>query len=184
MSIRPLIEHYSLDDYRRWEGDWELIHGIPLAMAPSPEIRHQRIGMRIARQLDEAFDHCPSCEALFEIDVEFSEDTVVRPDVIVICFEPAGERITRAPELIVEVVSSSSARRDEHIKFQLYRDEGVTWYVLVYPAAAKAKVYRLVDGEYRKVGDFHDEQHDFELSRCSIAFDFGRLWQDRRASRS
>jgi hypothetical protein len=56
MPSRPLIEHYSLDDYRHWEGDWELIHGMPLAMGPSPEIRHQRIGMRIARQLDEAFD--------------------------------------------------------------------------------------------------------------------------------
>ncbi|QVL48752.1 MAG: hypothetical protein KFB96_24915 [Thiocapsa sp.] len=68
------------------------------------------------------------------------------------------------------------------IRLQLYRDEGVTWYVLVYPAAAKAKVYRLADREYRKVGDFHDEQHDFALSRCRIAFDFARLWQDRRAS--
>jgi hypothetical protein len=68
------------------------------------------------------------------------------------------------------------------IRLQLYCDEGVTWYVLVYPAAEKAKVYRLADGEYRKVGDFHDEQHDFALSRCRIAFDFARLWQDRRAS--
>ncbi|RKT46665.1 hypothetical protein BDD21_4197 [Thiocapsa rosea] len=32
MPIRPLIEHYSLDDYRRWEGDWELIQGMPLAI--------------------------------------------------------------------------------------------------------------------------------------------------------
>ena len=47
--------------------------------------------------------------------------------------------------------------------------------MLVYPEAKKAKVWRLVEGEYRKVADFHDETHRFELSKC--AFDFGRLWK-------
>jgi Uma2 family endonuclease len=180
MRVRSLIEHYTLDDYRHWEGDWELIHGVPLAMSPSPVIQHQRIAMRIASQLDEALDHCPHCEALFEIDVEFSQDTVVRPDVIVICYKPEGERLNRAPELVFEVISSATARRDEQTKFQLYRDEGVTWYVLVYPASDKAKVYRLIDGDYRKVDDFHDDAYDFDLSRCTLAFDFGRLWHRRR----
>ena len=83
---------------------------------------------------------------------------------------------------ILQKKSPATARRDEQTKFQLYRDEGVTWYVLVYPAAAKAMVYRLVDGDYRKVGDFHDERQDFELSRCTIAFDFGRLWRERGAA--
>ena len=177
MTAQTLIEHYTLDDYRRWKGDWELIQGIPLAMAPSPAIEHQRLSGRIYSQLDAALDACPSCEALFEIDVEFAEDTVVRPDVIAICYTPEGERLTRAPELIFEVVSPSTARRDEQTKFQLYRDEGVTWYVLVYPSATKAKVYRLIDGDYRKIGDFHDEQHCFELSACNVPFEFGRIWR-------
>ncbi len=173
------IEYYSLADYRQWQGDWELIHGVPLAMAPSPGLEHQRISLRIARQLDEALDGCPHCEVLFEIDVEFSEETVVRPDVLVICHTPDGERLTRAPELICEVISKATARRDEETKFQLYRDEGVMHYILVYPESRKAKVYRLVEGEYRKVGDFHDEPHTFELSKCIIPLDFSRLWRRR-----
>lgn len=176
MTAQTLIEHYTVDDYRQWEGDWELIQGIALAMAPSPTIQHQRLSGRIYSQFDAALGACSSCEALFEIDVEFSDDTVVRPDIIVICYTPEGERLTRAPELIVEVVSPSTARRDEQTKFQLYRDEGVTWYVLVYPAAAKAKVYRLIDGDYRKIGDFHDQLHCFELSACAVPFDFARIW--------
>ena len=48
-------------------------------------------------------------------------------------------------------------------------------YVLVYPEAKKAKVWRLVEGEFGKVGDFHDETHSLELSK--YAFDFGRLWK-------
>jgi Uma2 family endonuclease len=96
MEVELPIERYTLDDYRRWEGDWELIQGFPLAMPPSPGLEHQRVSAAIFRQLDEALDHCPKCEALFE----FADDTVVRPDVLVICYSPEGERLTRAPRAI------------------------------------------------------------------------------------
>ena len=173
-------EHYNVDDYRQWEGDWELIDGTPYAMAPSPAFGHQSVAMQIALQLGEGLEDCPHCQALFEMDVQFSEDIVVRPDVLVICYQPENDRLTRAPDLIFEIVSghdARAARRDEVIKFQLYRDEGVGHYVLVYPESRKAKVYRLIDGEYRKVADFSGETHRFDLSKCSIAFDFSRLWR-------
>ena len=177
MSTQTAIETYTVHDYRLWEGDWELIHGQPAGMAPSPGLTHQALSMAIARQLDEALDDCPHCQSLFEIDVEFSEDTVVRPDVLVICYQPEGDRLTRAPDLVFEVISPKTARRDEVVKFDLYRAEGVAHYVLIYPDAKKAKVWRLVDGQYRKVGDFHDETYRFDLSKCAIDFDFGRLWK-------
>ena len=74
---------------------------------------------------------CPQCHVLFRLDVEFSADTVVRPDLVVICREPEGDWVTRAPEMIVEVVSMNSARRDESIKFDLYEAEGVAYYLRV-----------------------------------------------------
>ena len=180
MSIQPTAESYTVRDYLQWEGDWELIHGAPCAMAPSPGVSHQSASMLIARQLGEALDDCPNCQVLFEIDVEFAADTVVRPDVLVICYEPEGERLTRAPELVFEVVSNSTARRDEVTKFELYRAEGVSYYVLVYPEQRKAKAYRLVEGVYRKLGDFSDEHHVFELAKCAIDFDFARLWRRKK----
>ncbi|MFZ4539464.1 Uma2 family endonuclease [Propionivibrio sp.] len=182
MSIRSAMETYTVQDYLQWKGDWELIHGQPMAMAPSPSVEHQVTSFAIAHQLGESLDDCPHCQALFEIDIQFADDTVVRPDVLVICYEPESERLTRAPDLVFEVISPKTARRDEVIKFDLYRMEGVANYVLVYPEAKKAKIWRLVDGEYRKVADFHDETHRFDLSKCSIDFDFGRLWK-RKGSR-
>ena len=184
MARVQALETYTVRDYLQWEGDWELIHGQPVAMAPSPALEHQLTSMTIARQLDESLDDCPHCQALFEIDVEFSEDTVVRPDVLVICYHPEGERLTRAPDLIFEVISAKTARRDEVLKFELYRAEGVTHYVLVYPETKKAKVWRLVEGEYRKVADFHDETHRFDLSKCSLDFDFSRLWKRKGGNRT
>ena len=32
-----LLETYTYDDYKNWQGDWELIYGHPYAMAPSPD---------------------------------------------------------------------------------------------------------------------------------------------------
>lgn len=107
-----------------------------------------------------------------------------RLDVLVICCTPEGDRLTRAPDLVFEVISPKTARRDEVDKFDPYRSESVAHYVLVYPEAHKAKVYLLIDGEYRKVADFHDETHRFELSKCALDFDFSRLWKCKGSAQS
>lgn len=177
MSIQPAPQTYTVQDYQEWTGDWDLVYGHPMALSPSPGFAHQQLTALVCRQLDESLDDCPHCHALFAIDVEFADDTVVRPDVLVICYHPEGERLTRAPDLIFEVITPKTARHDEVVKFELYRSEGVAHYVLVYPDAKKAKVWRLIDGQYRKVADFHDETHRFDLSKCSIEFDFSKLWK-------
>jgi Uma2 family endonuclease len=176
MSNLAYSEHYTKEEYYHWEGDWELIYGTPYAMAPSPMVKHQYINMKIARQLDEVLDHCTLCSALFETDVEFGEDTVVRPDSMVLCFKP-NERVTKAPTVIFEVISKTTAKRDEQLKFQLYQEEGVKYYIVVYPDVKKAKVYQLVEGTYTKVGDFTNEHYTFILKECSIEFDFSFIWK-------
>ena len=90
MSMHPAGEAYTLQDYLQWEGDWELIRGQPVAMVPSPSFEHQQVSAAIFRQLDESLDDCPHCQTVFEMDVEFAQDTVVRPDVLVICYQPEG----------------------------------------------------------------------------------------------
>jgi len=179
MTNLAYIEHYTRDDFYQWEGDWELIYGQPYAMAPSPVYGHQFVSGKIYRQLDEKLEKCIYCNASFEIDIEFSEDTILRPDCIVICYEPT-ERLTKAPEIVFEVVSKSSARKDETIKFEVYQDEGVKYYILVYPDIKKAKVYRLDLGRFIKEGDFSDEVYTFELDSCKIEFDFNFIWRKNK----
>ena len=170
------VESYTKDDYKHWEGDWELIYGNPYAMAPSPVYGHQFVSGKIYRQLDEKLDDCKRCEAIFEIDLELSNDTVVKPDTMVICYRPI-DFLNKTPEIIFEVVSKSSARRDENIKFDLYEEEGVKYYVLVYPRSKKAKVYKLENYKYRKIGDFSNENYIFETANCKIDFDFDFIWR-------
>ncbi len=172
-------EHYTTEDYQHWEGDWELIDGMPYAMSPAPSLKHQTLAMGLARLLGEALDPCPHCHALFETDIYFSSDTVVRPNLLVICHTPEGEFITRAPELVVEIISPRRARHDEHTKFHLYQSECVAYYLIAYPDERKIKAWRLIDGQYRKIGDFHEQSLDLTLNGCPVTLHFAKLWQKK-----
>ena len=176
MSNLAYEEYYNKNDYDKWDGDWELIYGSPYAMAPSPMFGHQFVNGKIYRQLDESLDNCSSCYALFETDVEFSDDTILKPDSMIICYEPQ-ERLNKSPEIVFEVISKSTAKRDEQLKFEVYQSEGVKYYILVYPSGKKAKVYSLHEGKYIKVGDFSEEKYTFDLKDCSIDFDFNFIWK-------
>ena len=138
MALAEYKEYYRVDDFRRWDGDWELIYGTAYAMALSPLFTHQYVNSKIFRNLDEAVDNCPECYAVIETDWEISDDTVVRPDSMLICYEPS-EHLSRRPEIIFEVISSSTAMRDEILKFELYQREGVLFYTIVYPSLKKLK---------------------------------------------
>ena len=175
-AVRLEDVRYTYDDYKQWEGDWELIEGVPFAMSPSPMYEHQFINGKIFRQLDEKLDNCSKCKAIFEIDWLIAEDSAVRPDSMVLCYEPE-EKLTKKPEIIFEVASKPTVKKDETIKFQIYQQEGVQYYIIVYPDIKKAKVYKLVDYVYRKIGDFSDESYTFEVEGCKIEFDFGFIWR-------
>jgi Uma2 family endonuclease len=178
MGTLAYEEKYTIQDYREWEGDWELVYGDAYAMAPSPMYGHQYVNLKIARQLDEKLEACTECSAIIEMDWEVSDDTAVRPDSMVICYEPI-ERVTERPEIIFEVISPGTGKRDEILKFALYQSEGVPWYILAYPEKQEAKVYRLEDSTYQKIGNFADETFRFELDRCEIEFNFGFIWRRR-----
>ncbi len=170
-------ELYTLDDYKLWEGNWELIGGVAYAMAPSPIVTHQSVGMNIAYRLKSAIESCEECLVLSEIDYEISDNTVVRPDVLLICKE-IDEKVNKTPEIIFEILSPSTARRDETIKFDIYEKEGVKYYILVNPKNRIAKVYRLYhDGRFVKQDDFENEQFIFEIDACKIDFNFSLIWR-------
>ncbi len=170
------LPYYTYADYQLFEGDWELIDGLAYAMAPAPVITHQIVSKNILKQLDSLFEECSKCLVVHEADWQVSDDTVVRPDVLMICKE-VDEHIVKTPEIIFEVISPSTAKRDERQKFELYEQEGVLYYILVYPKMRVAKMYRLYKGRLIKEGDFENEQHPFEVKGCQKDFDFSKIWR-------
>ncbi len=167
---------YTYEDYKLWEGDWELIEGVPYAMAPSSFGKHQRVAFEFARQLREQLEYCPEkCFIYPKLDWIVSEDTVVRPDIMVVCKE-VEEYLRETPELVVEVVSPSTAQKDEKLKYELYEREGVKTYVLVYPDLKKVRAFRLVRSRYRKFFDSDEGELELKIKDCTLKIDVGRLW--------
>ena len=85
--------------------------------------------------------------------------------------------MTKAPEIIVEVISKSTAKRDEKTKFKLYQDEMVKYYIIAYPRDLKAKIYKLENGKYIKEGDFLTESYTFEETTCKASINFDNVFK-------
>jgi len=181
MSNFPIGElpSYNYEDYKLWKGSWELIYGVPYAMSPAPLIKHQSISNNIACQLTNLLNNCSECQALLPVDWKVDEQTVVQPDNLVICGEPEHDAyLTKAPVLIFEVLSKSTASKDRTTKYHLYEREGVRYYVIADPTDCMAKVYELNNGKYIKVKDVSSESTDFDLGACKIRFDFFRCFRN------
>ena len=165
---------YTVQDYLRWQGDWELIEGIPYAMA-SPRPINQYILVRLSQMLANLFDNmrdCNRCVAFAELDWYVSFDTVIRPDLMVLCGE-IPERVESPPQMVVEIVSPSSRQMDEGLKFELCEMQDVKYFVLVYLDEKMAKVFELVDGKYREKLD-----RVFKLDGCEVSVDFLELFSN------
>jgi len=169
--------HYTYDDYKLWKGDWELIEGVPFAMSPAPMKKHQSLAAKIISQFDKQLEDCFMCEVLGEVDYKINDETVLRPDIVLTCNETSETYLTKAPEIIVEIISKSTAKRDEVYKFDIYEKEKVKYYIIVYPDDLVAKVYKLDAKEYDKQGDFSLERYDFEETSCKMSLDFEKVFR-------
>ncbi len=138
MGAALVLETYNYQDYKQWEGDWELIHGHPYAMAPSPMGIHQFLMMRIGSLLNNKLNEldCNECFVVGELDYIISDDTVLKPDVALLCGE-LPKFIRKAPTAIFEIISPSTRLRDEITKKEIYQREGVKNLFLVYPEEKK-----------------------------------------------
>jgi Uma2 family endonuclease len=97
--------------------------------------------------------------------VHFEDDYDFEPDIFWIapendhCFlVPDGRYWHGAPDLIVEILSPSTAYRDRGIKFETYQKHGVREYWLVDPEASFIEVYRLENEQFGRVGLFRAGQ--------------------------
>ena len=147
--------HFSYGDYARWPEDerWELIDGEAFAMAPAPTRLHQEFVVELAAQVHPrlAGTDCRVYVAPFDVRLPRGDeaderiDTVVQPDVAVIC-DPSkldDKGCRGAPDWIVEILSPSSAAHDQIRKRALYERHGVLEYWLLHPTDRVLVIYRL-----------------------------------------
>lgn len=144
---------YTIDEYSLWHGDWELWEGIAIAMSPSPFGIHQAIVSRLSRLLGVAIESA-NCDAetLVELDWIVNQDTVVRPDVLVVCGPPPERHLEQTPTLVAEVLSHSTRQNDLNYKRQLYQRERVDVYLIIDSDKETIEAdIRAADGSYQAV---------------------------------
>ena len=155
-------EKFTYADYLTWPDDerWELIDGVAYpwngvhAISPGPGTFHQSVSFELARQIGNHLKGRPCRAFTAPFDVRLAEataqsdnyvETVVQPDLLVVCDASKldDKGCKGAPDLIVEITSPSTSKKDLTIKFDLYERNGVKEYWLVYPAEHTLLVYRL-----------------------------------------
>ncbi len=126
MPVPQPQPHYTLADYAQWQGDWELWNGLPVAMTPSSFGNHQQTLTRLARLLGNELERVGcDCEVLVGLDWVVSNDTVVRPDLVMVCNGVPARHLQTPPALVAEILSVSTATRDRTFKRDLYASQSV-----------------------------------------------------------
>ena len=142
-------------DYITWNDEqrYEIIEGKVYSMSPAPDRLHQQVSVEILGQFYNylADKKCEIYSAPFDVRLpegnESDQDikTVVQPDLAVICdLDKLDKRGCRgAPDLIIEIISPSTEKKDKNIKKRLYEKHGVREYWLVDYNENHVQVYRL-----------------------------------------
>lgn len=152
----PDKEGFTYADYLTWDDGkrYELIDGRVYMMSPAPSRIHQRVSGALFYQF---YDYLrqKTCEVYASpFDVRLKDNTVLQPDITVVC-DPGklDERGCKgAPDLVVEILSPSTAQHDQIRKFNQYLEAGVREYWLVYPDTKTVQVNSLRDGRYVNQG--------------------------------
>lgn len=151
---------HTYADYLTWPEDvrYELIDGEAYLMAPAPTLDHQDVAGEIYFQLRTQLEGKPCRPYIAPVDVRLPRhnesdaeiDTVVQPDVLVVCDPDKIDRrgVRGAPDWLVEVLSPSTAAHDQIVKRRIYERAGVREYWLVHPTERTVTIYALQHGQY------------------------------------
>ncbi|MBC7390986.1 MAG: Uma2 family endonuclease [Opitutaceae bacterium] len=159
---------YFYFDYLSWqfEGMVELIRGKIVKMSPAPSDRHQVVSGNLHREFSSFLKNNPCRVFHAPYDVRLTRSlndkeilNVVQPDICIIC-DP-GKRDERgcngAPDLIIEILSPATSRKDVKDKFELYEEAGVREYWIVDPLENLTDVFVLQNNKYQLVKKYVDD---------------------------
>ena len=143
----------------------ELIDGEHV-VTPSPNTAHQRVSGNLHLMIASWLEVHPIGRIFYApFDVVFSQFDVVEPDLLYFSNERAAEVLTRqhvrgAPELVVEIASPGTRRRDETVKRHLYERSGVSEYWVVDPDVDAVRVYRREEAAFGRAIELSRERGD------------------------
>ena len=182
---------FTYADYLTWSDDerWELINGVAYDMTPAPSTRHQRITLDLATILNNTLADGPCQVFVGPLDVRLSVgevpsneeiSTVVQPDISVICdadkLDEAG--CLGAPDFVVEVLSPSTAYKDQTEKLALFEENGVLEYWIVNGTLGRVLVYLLgEDGRFKKPTEYRTPEEIHAMALPGVVIPLGEVFK-------
>ncbi|MBU1108741.1 MAG: Uma2 family endonuclease [Candidatus Riflebacteria bacterium] len=167
--IKSDDQHFTYGDYSQWSEDehWELIDGVTYDMSPAPAKIHADISGELFFAFKSYLRGKPCKVYAAPFDVRFPEGdepdkeikSVVQPDILVVCDEnKLDEKGCRgAPDLVIEILSPTTASKDCIQKRDLYERHGVKEFWTADPTNRLVHVYVLgSDGLYGRPAIFTD----------------------------
>jgi Uma2 family endonuclease len=179
-GIRTELGPYREADYLALpdEPRCELLYGRFVLMT-SPVVRHQEVVGRLFRFLLDFADAHEGRAILAPMDVRLADHSVVQPDVLYVGPENKGvlhDRVRGAPDLVVEVLSPSTARRDLGEKLKLYAESGIREYWVVDPVG-KAFEFLVADAGGFRVAMADAEEIYRSPVLAELVLDIDAFWR-------
>jgi len=153
---------YTYANYASWGDDvkCEIIDGVVYMMAPGASEAHQDTSSELLRQIANYLldKPCKVFHPPFDVCLQADGDddkTVVQPDLFVVCdrLKLDGKRCNGAPDMVIEILSPSSANRDTLLKYNKYMQSGVREYWIVDLDDKIVRVCILKNGKF-EITDF------------------------------
>ena len=165
VATTQAVVKLTYEDYLTTPADerYELLDG-DLIMVPAPNLKHQHVLGNLHYHLRQFItEHGTGRLFLAPCDVYLSDTNVVQPDLLFVSRKREhllsdGQKVRGAPDLVVEILSPSSADTDRGTKRELYGRHGVTEYWLVDPTAETVAIHRHRDGVLVATESFGREQ--------------------------
>ena len=126
-----------------------------------------------------ALKKCNNCRVYDSLDYVIKEDTVVQPDVVVLCKKTTKKFIDFTPSLVAEILSPSTALRDRNTKYELYQNEGIKYYLIVDVDAKEIEIYQLVNNSYTIVNETSADSFEFIFEdECKAHVNLADVWRE------
>lgn len=153
-----------------------MIEGMPYAMSPLPVPDHQRAALQLCILFEKALKDCKKCKVYPPLDWKMADDTVVQPDVLIVCKKIEKKYLDFPPVLVAEILSPSTAAKDRNIKMELYQVQGVKYYCILDIQFKKIEIYELINNCYEPAS-VNPATFEFAFDNCNAHSSFEKLWE-------